>query len=381
MGIFQKLKSLWSRKAPEPTRETAHDAAPERTPAPVIDFPAAAAASPAESGADAQAPADFLGGIVDDLEASIGDAFDSVTGPGDTGAGQVQNDYDDQAAQELFASIAANYTRPVKNFIHELRRGTASKEWIEICQPVMGSIISGAESLKLDAVAKRIDEFREALTLAGKGDDRVFDEESRALLLSCYDGLVEALPETFALAEEDGRRESILIHSLLRQIPEVGSVTLEKMYGAGVTSLNALLLANREDLSHATGVPDWLCQKIVDKVREHREQLEAGEGAELDRRDLLAVLVKEMQRQQEIFQRISRKDEQTEELAAEKRECLRARQACALKINVLLAEMDEVDLVEQLRKMSPERRILRLEEYLKSAPVAAAADLGEANEG
>lgn len=353
MGIFAQLRSLWGLWATE-RRESARPAAPGGAP-PATD--------------------EDVDGVIDDLEESISAAIDAVTGPGDTRPGNVRHDYDDRASRELFASIAGNYSRPVKNFIHELKRGSASKEWIDICQPVMGSIIHGAESLGLDTVAKRMLDFREALALARSGEDRNFDAESRDLILSCYEGLVEVLPATFRLADEDRRRESILIHSLLRQVPDVGTVTLEKIYGAGLTTLDALLLATEEDLATATGVPDWLCARICAKVREHRERLEATspETAQFDQHARLVALVRELRRQQESFQRVSDDQHTSRELAAAKRECLRARQACALQINVLLAEMDEISLVEQLRKMAVERRIERLERYLAAAAVGPAA--------
>lgn len=348
MGILDFLRSLW-------------------TGAPPGLGPAARQARTAPVSA-------FAGEIIDDLEASIGAAFDSVTGPGETAPGLVRHAYDDEASLELFASIASNYSRPVKNFILELRAGNASKDWVEICKPVMASIINGAASLGIDSTVEKMVDFCEALSLAGNGQLDGFDADSRQRILSCYDELVEALPATFVVGDDDRKRESILIHSLLRQIPEVGSVTLDKLYGAGLTSIEALLLATPDDVAAATSVPAWLCQRICDKVRDHRQQLESGSsaGAPLDPRLRLVEAVRELRRLQESFQRISENEGSGNVTAADKRECLRARQDCALQISVLLAEMGEVDLVEQLRKMAVERRVERLERYLAATEVGAA---------
>ena len=36
-----------------------------------------------------------------------------------------------------------------QNFVHELERGSATKLWLDICEPVMGTIIDGAMSMDL----------------------------------------------------------------------------------------------------------------------------------------------------------------------------------------------------------------------------------------
>lgn len=376
MGFFDFLRSLWGRGAdapPPPVRQrddlagrTAPDSplAPADEPTPTPSRPASPAASVAGSFAD---------DLVSDLDEAIGAAFDGNAVFGD-GGGELQDTGGsaDDAARDLFASIAANYSRPIKNFIFELKRGTATKDWIEICQPVINSIIDGAESMDLTDDARPMTDFSEALALATATDGREFDDDSRELILSCYDELIETLPGAFELGEEDQRRESIIIHSLLRQIPEVGHVTLEKLYGAGVTSLDALFLANVEDLTSATGVSEWLCERICDKVQQHRERLESGaaDEAQFDHRGRLVELVKDLTRRHEAFETIA--EEESAALAAEKRECRRGRQACALQVNVVLAEMGELDLVEEIKRLAFEKRIERLEQYLAETTGAAA---------
>ena len=62
---------------------------------------------------------------------------------------QVQN-------EELYAGIAANYARPVKDFMYELEAGTAPKEWIEVCRPVMATLFDAAESMELWKISQLI---------------------------------------------------------------------------------------------------------------------------------------------------------------------------------------------------------------------------------
>lgn len=298
-------------------------------------------------------------------------ALDAVFGgaaPGVRKATSGKSEQDETASRDLFVSIAANHARPLKSFISELRRGAATKEWIEICRPVMRSMAEAAESLELAAAAKRMKDFDEALSLAEGSPDPVLGGDVRGLILSAYEDLVQALPHAFAPGEEPERRESTIIHSLLKQIPDVGHVTFEKLYSAGLTSLDTLFLAGREDLAQTTGISPVLCERICGKFQEYRKELEGIERGtrQSSCRARLAELVAELRRRHEGFEDACARDWASPEHASRKRESRRNRLACALQINVVLAEMGELDLVEQMEKLSFERRIGKLEEYMNS---------------
>jgi hypothetical protein len=272
---------------------------------------------------------------------------------------------DDQAVvEELFADIAANYARPIKNFMFELKRGTATKDWVEICRPAMQGITRAAEGMGLRQAAQRMMDFEAALSLAQQSDQRVLGGEVRDLLMWCYEDLIQVMPQAFVVGEEEQQREGIIINSLLAQIPDVGRVTIEKLYRAGLTSLDTLYLARREELAAATGISIDLSERICAKFQAYRAGLEASnrDVKDVGQRNRLAEFVAELKRQHEGFLRAS----EDSNLAQEKRDFREQRQSCVLWINVLLAEVGEVDLVCELQKMSFERRIQRLEEYLAS---------------
>ncbi len=311
----------------------------------------------------------FFDEVVDDFDDAFDAAFNASSFSPDqpSSVGSVQ--HDEAAIQDLFAKIAANYARPVKNFIFELKRGTATKEWIEICRPAMRSISRAAENMELTAAAKRMVDFDEALSLAQTSEERTLSGEIRDLILSSYEELIEVMPQTFVIGEEEQQREGIIINSLLKQIPDLGRVTFEKLYGAGLTSLDTLFLAKKEDLAAATGIPIWLCERICNKFQEYREELEGTprDVAQSGYRARLTELVAELRRQHEGFERASAQEWSNPALAADKRKFRQNRQACVLQINVVLAEMGELDLVNEIQKLSFDRRIQRLEEYLESS--------------
>ena len=272
------------------------------------------------------------------------------------------NSHDQQIVEQLFADIAANYARPIKNFMFELKRGTATKEWVEICRPAMQGITRAAEGMGLRQAAQRMMDFEAALSLAQQNEQRVLAGEVRDLLMWCYEDLVTVMPQAFVVGEEEQQREGIIINSLLAQIPDVGRVTIEKLYRAGLTSLDTLYLARREELAVATGIAIELSERICAKFQAYRAGLEASsrDVKDVGQRNRLSEFVVELKRQHEGYLRASEDPKAT----IEKRDFREQRQACVLWINVLLAEVGEVDLVNELQKMSFERRIQRLEEYL-----------------
>ena len=283
-------------------------------------------------------------------------------------ADEEMNANDQLIVEQLFADIAANYARPIKNFMFELKRGTATKDWVEICRPAMQGITRAAEGMGLRQAAQRMMDFEAALSLAQQSEQRVLGGEVRDLLMWCYEDLIKVMPQAFVVGEEEQQREGIIINSLLAQIPDVGRVTIEKLYRAGLTSLDTLYLARREELAVATGISIDLSERICAKFQAYRAGLEASnrDVKDVGQRNRLAEFVAELKRQHEGFLRAS----EDSNLAQEKRDFREQRQSCVLWINVLLAEVGEVDLVCELQKMSFEKRIQRLEEYLASNPAS-----------
>ena len=337
--------------------------------------PASIIASPDSQSAIAAelSGADFFG---DDFDQDLDDVFASLerqeVAPGSDPVCAESAPNDQVVVEQLFADIAANYARPIKNFIFELKRGTATKEWIEICRPAMHGITRAAEGMGLSKAAKRMVDFEAALSLAQSSEQRVLAGEIRDLLLWCYEDLTKVMPEAFVVGEEEQQREGIIINSLLMQIPNMGRVTLEKLYRAGLTSLDTLFLARRDDLAVATGIPSLLSERICQKFQVYKAELEgqSRDVADSGQRTRLAEMLTYLRQQHEGFQQASENEWADPSLAEEKKAFRYQRQASVLQINVILAEMGELDLVNELQKLSFDRRIRRLEEFLGS-PVAA----------
>jgi len=276
---------------------------------------------------------------------------------------------DQVVVQDLFSEIAANYARPVKDFMRELRRGIAAKERLGICRIALHSIWSAAENMGFVQAATPMKDFDKALSIAQTSSQQLLVGEPRRLILTTYQKLVEVLPQVFLPGQQEESREDIVIKSLLMQIPGLGRVTFERLYGAGLGSLNVLFLANKQDLNAATGIPLSLCEHICEKFQQYHSEGEglSGPAARATSRSRLRDLVGKLRGLHEGVERPSVEIGSNPELATEKRKLRKQRQQrqqCFHQIVAILAELVELDLINVIQKLPFRRRLQRLEEYL-----------------
>ncbi len=314
----------------------------------------------------------FFDELLDDFDANFDALSDSnapVPAAATAEAGASPGVVVDQTpVRELFADIAANYVRAVRNFMIEIHRGDTAKEWIDICQPAVLSIKRAAEKMELPDVHRAVEDFDAVLDLASNSEGRFVTGEIRDELIQTYDELVTLMPQAFTLDAERDQRETIIIHSLLSQVPDVRKVTVDKLYAAGLTTLEVFFLAKPEDLAATAGIPDWLGAKIVEKFQTYRNEMQsvAPDANRTAERAKLSTLVHDLRSQQEGYERAS--SGWTEDAAEEKKRLRQARQDTLLQINVVLAQLGEVDLIHEIEKLPFERRIDRLEGYLAEGP-------------
>jgi hypothetical protein len=339
--------------------------------APKPPQPASTAAAAMPPGGGVDLGKDFFGELGEDFLEDFDTQFETALGPagpqvaapaaGEPAHGIV---YEQSPVRELFADIAANYVRAVREFMIEVHRGDTPKDWINVCEPSVLNFKKAAEKMDLFDVCKAADEYYAALKLAAGAEGRMIGGEFREELILAYSKLIEIMPQTFTLNQEIEQRDSIIIHSLLQQIPEVRKVTIDKIYAAGLTTLEVIFLAQPEDLGATAGIPDWLSEKIVDKFQSYRKEMQsvAPDANRSAERAKLRTLITDLREQQEGYERAS--SGWTEDAAEEKKRLRQARQDTLLQINVVLAQLGEVDLIHELEKLPFERRIERLSQFL-----------------
>jgi HPt (histidine-containing phosphotransfer) domain-containing protein len=305
--------------------------------------------------------------ILDEVIDGLDDAFESACSivPG-TDSNYGTHTADDEASiQELFCQIAATYSVPLKNLIFALRNHTATKNNIEFCRPILHSIRSAAETINLSEAVQRMEQFDTALAEGQSCADLFLKDKIRMKILDAYGALAAVLPATFQFGEESQKREDIIIHSLLQQIPGVGRLTFEKLSRSGLASLSMLLSANPEDLAAATGIKRKLCVKICNEVQDYSKRAEqrASQTSQSGYHSRLDELVNKLRKRSNKGKTGVASGSSSHSSHQGRTRRLRRNQIL-LEVNVILAELGELDLIFQLQKASPKRQIQILNQLL-----------------
>lgn len=269
--------------------------------------------------------------------------------------------------RSLFAQLAANHVRPVRDFLMDLRWGEATIEWIDACEPSLKSLRRAAERLDLTELCTALDAFSAALAAAKTAGSRAIEGDRRTALLAAHDKLAEVMPQAFALDLDRSQRESVILQSLLLQVPEVKKVTIDKLYAAGLTTLEAMLLANPGDVAATTGIDEALATRIVARFREYHAQVRSRvpDATRTPERERIAELTARLKRENEQYDAAARG--WGREDAEKKKELRAARARTLLDIQVMLARLGEVERLKELDRLPFERKVSQLESFLEEA--------------
>lgn len=299
-------------------------------------------------------------------EGSIAFAFDALLSEGTTGV-EGQAAVDLAPVRELFAELAANHMRHVRDFMIDVKWGEAPREWIEICIPAVTSLRRAAERLELGELAPALDAFGEELKLTVGESSRTIDGSTKDRLLAGYDKLVDILPQAFALDRDTSRREAVIIQSLCLSVPDVRKVTIDKLHAAGLTSLKTLFDAKADEISQVAGIPESLAMRIVERFQEYRRELQnaSPQDARAAERERLTTLTAQLLEQHDGYEEAARG--WSPEAKAKKRDLFRAREETWLAISLLLARFGEVERLQGIEKVPYGQRITQLTEYLEEA--------------
>jgi hypothetical protein len=283
----------------------------------------------------------------------------------DEAARHAQHEADMAEVRALFTQMAVAHARPLRDFMIEVTWGEPTREWFDIAVPACAALKRAAEALEMPDLLAAMDGFAAAVELCQA--EAKLDKDAREMLLGAYGKLTELMPAAFALEGERGRREPIIVRSLLLQVPGVQKVALDKMYAAGLTSLEMIYAAGARELAETTGLEPALCARIAERFERYRREIAAVDPSK-DRaaeRAELAELAAELERAHREHERLAAA--WAPEAVAGRAQARKERNDVLLKINVLLAHMGEVDRVAMLEKAPFAQKIRDLTVYLEEA--------------
>jgi hypothetical protein len=365
-----------------PVHDTLPPGPPEPVRRPVSHAPGGVIADPApprstrptaawDLDAPAESPslADTFASLLNDVDASFGSLQmkkgDSQRPEAKRGAQLASAGLSD--VRELFEQLAANHMRQVRDFMIDVKWGEATRDWATVCEPAVASLRRAAEKLELPELCNALDDYHAALVGAGRVTDRVLGGDAKNLLVASYERLLELMPHAFALDSDRTQRELIIVQALLLQVPDVRKVTIDKLYAAGLATLEVMFAARADDIAQTTGIPLKLAERIVERVQLYRKELAAlvPDAARSSERATLASLARELKRQHVEYEQAAAS--WTDDAVSRKRYLRQARDETLLRVKVLLARLGEVQRLSVIERVPFQKKVENIEAFLDEA--------------
>ena len=342
---------------PRPTAR-APKATPPRRPAATVKSatPPAPAASPPSDGA-----------VRRKRMSSSSGAFAAIIDEGSNGTAVVagtSSESDRAAVQQVFDELATNHVDQVRNVMLELQVGDVACSWMETSKATLASLRAMASEMDNGDLVAALDGFVTAIDAAVASGQATVAGPRKDELMKRYERLVELIPRAFALDGERDRREPIIVESLLRQVPGVEKITIDRLFAAGLSRLNVLIKANAGDMSAAAGIAAETAARIVDRMKSYRSSLPttvAAQDAAAEQSQLLA-LVGELTKQHQEYE--SAAAGWSDDHRKRKRTARSERERIFLEVRVVLARLGEVERLAELEKHPFKDRIRALTTYL-----------------
>ena len=299
--------------------------------------------------------------VDEDLDANVDaavDALQSIEPPADATA-HSDHPSDMASVTETFTSIAAIHSQQLHEFMAQLALGSAPGRWASSLGALVAPIKDAATQMELTELSEALGAFTEGLKQA-ETQARV-SPEAREVLTQAYARMVALMPDAFSACVSDEGRGRALLEALMLQVPGFRKRTLERLYAAGLHTLEQLASARSDELTAVLGIDSELADAIVKRVEgfEHeRTALDSSELRDHLRGRLRATLSRLAEHQRQFEQA------EEEDSAKGKRVARRAREVAALELDVVFAQLGELPLIEELKRSPMHRKITRVEAYL-----------------
>jgi hypothetical protein len=323
--------------------------------------------------AAAPSPIPPLPGAHDTGSMQIDDAVDAamarITDVSGSGAANDQRDSTDQhAVTETFADIAKVHAHPLRELMFQLSVGRTPRQWASACRPVLKPLFDAATQIGLLELVGGLGAFDAALERAAAEPTAYIGDAAADALRGAYERLRKQMPDAFQQPERADNRRLILLESLLLQIPAMQRRTLSKLYAAGLSTLGQLGTAKPDEIAVVAGIDRALAQSVVDHVQKFEAERSRMDPTAMRAyvQERLRTLVTRLNRVQAEFEKAEEDDS-----AQRKREARRDREAAVLELDLVFAEVGDVDVIEELKRCPVRGKIQRVESYLERLQASA----------
>lgn len=242
-------------------------------------------------------------------------------------------------ARQLFTEIAATHMHHVRDFMLDLSAAPTTAEWLALCIPATQSLRMGAVAFEMGTLTVALDAFMDALKVTNDAGVPIVEGEHRDQLLVAYGSLVQELPNAFKLDGEGRVREGIIVRALLNQLEDVRKVQQDRLFMAGLMSLDALCMAKPRDIVETTGLSHDLATRISERFRRYRLEMSVlAHGNIRGEWDKLREYTDLLSQAHIAFEQASDRND-----SKKKKESRRTRELTMLDVKVMLARLGKPD--------------------------------------
>jgi hypothetical protein len=345
------------------------------TPPELAGTPPSAATPPTVPSGASTAPIPAARGGRDDktefqrLLEEVEDGFDSILldDAAPTASGTANSEFDANEVKTLFEQIAIAHARPIRDFMVEIKLGEPPASWIAFCRPAVKALERSAAGMELRALAESLDGFATALDLAAEQTTTVIRDQARQMIIDAYSELIAKMPDAFGLENESNRREAVIVHALLAQVPGLHKVGIDRLYEQGMTSLALYWVARPSDLVETARLEPSVATRVVDRFTTYRREAaelvpDDGRALELNRVEAIAIA---LERNAAAYEEASAG--WSASANALRKELRRERAEAIAQLRLLLARLGEVDLLERIESMTSDARVATLRVFVAEA--------------
>jgi hypothetical protein len=278
------------------------------------------------------------------------------------------NASDRRAVSETFADVAKVHAHPLRELMFQLGMGQTPRQWAAASRPVIRPLLDAAQQIGMLELVGALGAFDAALERAAAEPGACISEPTAASIKSAYERLCLQMPDAFtAPADSDGRR-LILLESLLLQIPSLQRRMLAKLYAAGLSTLSQLSQARPDEVSAVAGIEPEIAASVVEHVqRFERERSKLGpnelRNQAIERLRAIVTRISELQTDFELAEA----DDDVEQ----KRVARRGRDAALRELDLVLAEIGELSVIEELKRCPVQAKLRRVTSYLEQLQASA----------
>ncbi len=272
---------------------------------------------------------------------------------------------------ELLAESTSDYVKPLRTFVREVERNMEGhretpSEWLNMVLQPLETLLAAAGRAGATEVRDAASRLDRAFKQQSQTGSDVLTPAFCGYVLAEYRHLVDLLPMAFSVElpseDVDLKKQTLFLKFLLRQVPEVDDLVVNKVLVAGFNTFEEVAETPPDDLSRSAGIPRKLADKIFMKIYQYEDLYYHPEEPQAHAK-MLAFYAISLNVIKEIHTSIERLASHGDAVRPTRDKLMADRQRALWGIFALLCLRNSLDMIEKLQRMVFEQRISTLDEY------------------